>query len=691
MIDSGDILIAGVCTGIAAYKDTDDIVSSGNFYVANGKGSAQQAIPIYVYDKVESIVKAETSLLNESVYNIYGITTPANIDVHLSSCNPPYSLNSLYSNIVSAVTSDSGGSYRFEGVRGIEGNIIVWSKIDIVDATSATISILKEVISTETDAQEILSYSFHRAGVDHSVCGMCGGSGRIYAGDVCPTCLGEKYIHEIKTCTACAGSGVTSDNQTCAECDGNKVVDVSTACSDCGGTGVVQPIVCPDCGGDGYACSTCNSTGTIDSYACPECMGSGLLPITFSNTTYVLTGTCPEDVTEVRLSRLEFNKNTILPLSSYGNLEYYLDGTYYIEYSKGDSGSESAERAYDTFKMMAEPEYSNSTGADVFDTVLFPVVVRWGNAYFESNAYCVRYEDSQDRFCAVVGNCSLSEIDVGQNYEESVEPFCITLSGSWESGFNRLFIVTNDRNLDGAYVDIEIYTYPHSDATDFSETSLRGSYITSVSPSNGTYSIRCDVYQPSDIVVWAHTKSDEIITIDNVTSSNTGAVCLSGDTMIMMADGAKKRMDEISVGDMLLSMDGTPTRVYRTSRGYFNDYHTLYYFDNGSVIDETHDHRFYNHTQGFWQLLKKWHVGDFAVDAHGKFTRLVSSSKVSERCEMFGIWTDSGSYYANGLLSGSAFCNMSLLADATATQAVDMMLSLEERNLCQLIGIEEYV
>lgn len=83
----------------------------------------------------------------------------------------------------------------------------------------------------------------------------------------------------------------------------------------------------------------------------------------------------------------------------------------------------------------------------------------------------------------------------------------------------------------------------------------------------------------------------------------TGGTCLSGDTLITLADGGTRRLAEVRPGDLLLAGDGTATRVRRVARGCWNDHHTLYRFEDGTVIDEIHAHRFYNCEAGFWQLL----------------------------------------------------------------------------------------
>jgi hypothetical protein len=211
----------------------------------------------------------------------------------------------------------------------------------------------------------------------------------------------------------------------------------------------------------------------------------------------------------------------------------------------------------------------------------------------------------------------------------------------------------------------------------------------SVSPIEGTFKIEYTGEYELNYIVWSlSNKTDGYLAVNEITITNDDSVCLSGDTMITMIDGSTKRMDEICAGDIVLSKDGLPSRVHTASRGRFSNYHTLYYFEDGTIIDETHPHRFYNVNQGFWQRLQLWNIGDHAINQDGNEIALVSVERLEDNIEMFGIWTDNGTYYANGLLSGAAFCNKELLAEATAEQAIDMMLSTDEEMLVQLMGLE---
>ena len=210
----------------------------------------------------------------------------------------------------------------------------------------------------------------------------------------------------------------------------------------------------------------------------------------------------------------------------------------------------------------------------------------------------------------------------------------------------------------------------------------------SVSPSDDKYSLESTwgqiepPYEKFKIQACTDDANGEL----TVTVEQYDAICLSGDTLITLADRTERRLDELTGTEMVLGGDLHPARILRLASGLWSPQHTLYHFDDETVIDETHEHRFFNVEQGFWQKLKSWRVGDHAKRLDGGAPALVSVEPKEERAEMFGIWVERGSYWANGLLSGDASANRPLLADATVEQAIDMAESLAEKDLMRILG-----
>lgn len=233
--------------------------------------------------------------------------------------------------------------------------------------------------------------------------------------------------------------------------------------------------------------------------------------------------------------------------------------------------------------------------------------------------------------------------------------------------------------------DVEaVYVSKTSD--EITVTNLMESMCSSIVPDNCKFEIKCNGEYEQNYTVWALSRLGGDLVINNISVSDGFSTCLSSDTMITMGDGSSKRMDKICVNDIVMSKNGM-SRVTAIRRGHFNNHHILYHFEDGTVIDETHHHRFYNVDQGFWQRLQLWNIGDHAINQKNNKVALTSVEYLEEPSEMFGIWTEDGTYYANSLLSGAASCNKSLLAEATAEQAVEMMLSTDEEMLIELMGL----
>lgn len=209
----------------------------------------------------------------------------------------------------------------------------------------------------------------------------------------------------------------------------------------------------------------------------------------------------------------------------------------------------------------------------------------------------------------------------------------------------------------------------------------------SVSSSNDGYSLESlwDQIDPPYEKFKIQADTDDANGELTVTIDKYDAICLSGDTLITLADRTERRLDELTGTELVLSGDMCPARILRLARGMWSPSHTLYYFDDETVIDETHEHRFFNVEQGFWQKLKNWRVGDHAKRLDGDTPALVSVEPKEERAEMFGIWVERGSYWANGLLSGDASANRPLLANVTVEQAIDMAESLTEKDLMRIL------
>lgn len=155
-----------------------------------------------------------------------------------------------------------------------------------------------------------------------------------------------------------------------------------------------------------------------------------------------------------------------------------------------------------------------------------------------------------------------------------------------------------------------------------------------------------------------------VTTDGSITGFSARTYCLTGDTLVTMADDSKKRIDEIELGEYVLSFDwGTLERVPRKVIFTDKDYHhkfteyDVWSFDNGTVVKTVHPHEFYNVEAKRFMYMTDWKIGDHAMCEDGTITRLISHETVTEEVEHFKITLEgSTNFFANGLLTGDRDC-----------------------------------
>lgn len=139
-----------------------------------------------------------------------------------------------------------------------------------------------------------------------------------------------------------------------------------------------------------------------------------------------------------------------------------------------------------------------------------------------------------------------------------------------------------------------------------------------------------------------------------------GYYCLTGDTLITLADGTKKRIDELTLQDKVLAID-TKTGKFVADEITYTDSteHKTYTeydkwtFSDGTIVKTVHRHRFYNVEKQAMVYMDEWNIGEHAVNQNGEYIALVSHENVKEEVKHYTIFTKHQNYFANGLLSGN--------------------------------------
>ena len=152
--------------------------------------------------------------------------------------------------------------------------------------------------------------------------------------------------------------------------------------------------------------------------------------------------------------------------------------------------------------------------------------------------------------------------------------------------------------------------------------------------------------------------SPYVLTQDTAFTYNN--TCLTGDTLITLADGSEKRIDQLTLNDKVLSYNPKTlllepdeiTYTDATENKSFTEY-DKWTFEDGSVVKTVHRHRFYNVERKAMIYMDAWKIGEHATTINGKKTALVSHETIVEDVRHYTIFTKNQNYFANGLLSGN--------------------------------------
>lgn len=139
--------------------------------------------------------------------------------------------------------------------------------------------------------------------------------------------------------------------------------------------------------------------------------------------------------------------------------------------------------------------------------------------------------------------------------------------------------------------------------------------------------------------------------------------CLTGDTLITLYNGKRKRADEMKVGDEVLSFNPVSGLLEKDVVYYADsdkvktyDHFDRYTFEDGTVIKVVHRHRFFNVDFHKMVHLDSWEIGERAFKQDGTTPALVKKEEgIMEEVRHYTIFTKNQNYFANGLLSGNRF------------------------------------
>ncbi len=148
---------------------------------------------------------------------------------------------------------------------------------------------------------------------------------------------------------------------------------------------------------------------------------------------------------------------------------------------------------------------------------------------------------------------------------------------------------------------------------------------------------------------------------DLKTKEYSCAYCLTGETMITLADGTCKRLDQVMPGDRVLCLNPETGALdideVVESDALEHKEHTEYdvwTFSDQTVVKTVYRHRFYNLDQQRMAYMDEWKMGEHAYTRSGKKVALVHHERVQETVRHYTLFTKKwNNYFANNLLSGN--------------------------------------
>ena len=146
-----------------------------------------------------------------------------------------------------------------------------------------------------------------------------------------------------------------------------------------------------------------------------------------------------------------------------------------------------------------------------------------------------------------------------------------------------------------------------------------------------------------------------------ILTKNPPNYSLTGESKIQLANGKKRRLDKIKVGDMVLGVDKetnkvVPCKVIKSDTlediktyGSFNKYT----FSDGQFIKIVADHKFYNTDKKVFEFINSCNTRDRFLKEDGSIVKLIEKKFYNRCVHHFEIDTTLHNYFANGFLVGT--------------------------------------
>lgn len=148
--------------------------------------------------------------------------------------------------------------------------------------------------------------------------------------------------------------------------------------------------------------------------------------------------------------------------------------------------------------------------------------------------------------------------------------------------------------------------------------------------------------------------------------------CLAEGTLVALADGTSKKIEDINYSDLLLVWNFDEGRFDEAQPLWIKKAETTYKynlieFSDGSFIKTIHDHRIFNKEKGMFtypMISEDAPIGTTTFNANGEEVTLTSKRVVHEKVDFYNIITHTHiNLFANGILTSCRYNNIYPIVD----------------------------
>jgi len=170
--------------------------------------------------------------------------------------------------------------------------------------------------------------------------------------------------------------------------------------------------------------------------------------------------------------------------------------------------------------------------------------------------------------------------------------------------------------------------------------------------------------------IYAYAKTANGVYISSVINWLGYYPCLVAGTMMSLANGSQKKIEDITYDDVLTVWnfdlgEQSEARPLWVKRKQTVNHYTLVKFSNGTELKTVGHHIFNKQAGEFTKIITDdTPVGTVTVNEQGQEISIVSKEIVKDVVDYYNIWTQYHlNAYANGVLTGNRYCNIYPVVD----------------------------